>query len=511
MPGSAPARLRLTGISKRYAATMANDGIDLAVGPGEIHGLVGENGAGKTTLVKIICGLVQPDAGSIAWDGSPPRAMDPDTARSLGIAMVFQHFSLFETLTVTENVALGLRSRETLPALARRIAAVAARYGLGVSPSRHVHHLSVGERQRVEIIRCLLQDPKLLILDEPTSVLTPQEAEGLFAMLRRLAADGCSVLYISHKLEEVAALCRAATVLRAGRAVARCDPSRTSAAAMAELMVGRALTATRRAGRAPGPVRLSVSGLSLPAGTLFGTALDGIGFDLRAGEILGIAGVAGNGQSELLAALAGERRSAPGMVRLDGRDLGALGCAARRRHGLAFIPEERLGRGAVAEMSLADNVPLTRHAQGLSRHGFLRRGRIRDEARAVFQRFGVRAAGIDAPAASLSGGNMQKFIVGREIAFGPRVLLASHPTWGVDISAALAIRQELIDLAATGAAVLVVSEDLSELFELCDRIAVLHQGRLSPPCPTAAQTAAGIGQMMGGVSMGASPAAADAA
>ncbi|HEY0206538.1 MAG TPA: ATP-binding cassette domain-containing protein, partial [Acetobacteraceae bacterium] len=215
MPADPPLRLRLDGISKRLGATQANEGVTLAVAPGEIHALIGENGAGKSTLMRIICGLLRPDAGGIAWNGAEVPVMDPGTARRLGIAMVFQHFSLFETLTVVENVALGLRTREALPALARRITAVAARYGLAVSPGRHVHELSVGERQRVEIVRCLLQEPHLLILDEPTSVLTPQEADGLFATLRRLAAEGCSILYTSHKLEEVAALCSAATVLRA--------------------------------------------------------------------------------------------------------------------------------------------------------------------------------------------------------------------------------------------------------------------------------------------------------
>ena len=499
MPSDPLLRLRLDGISKRLGATQANDGVTLAVAPGEIHALIGENGAGKSTLMRIICGLLRPDAGRIAWNGADVPVMDPDTARRLGIAMVFQHFSLFETLTVAENVALGLRTREALPALARRITAVAARYGLAVSPGRHVHELSVGERQRVEIVRCLLQEPNLLILDEPTSVLTPQEADSLFATLRRLAAEGCSILYTSHKLEEVAALCSAATVLRAGRVVAHCDPSRTSPAELAELMVGRALPhPARRRGR-PGAPLLQVAGLNLPAADPFGTTLDGIGFELHAGEILGVAGVAGNGQSELLAALSGERRSAAGMVRLEGRDLGPLGPAARRRAGLAFIPEERLGRGAVAEMTLAENVLLTRHGPGLVSHGIIRTRRVREYAAGVFTRFGVAAAGIDAEARSLSGGNMQKFILGREVAAAPRVLLASHPTWGVDIGASLAIRQELIDLAAGGAGVLVVSEDLDELFGICDRIAVLHGGALVPPRPVAGLTAAAIGQSMGGM------------
>jgi len=493
-------RLQLAGISKRYASTQANDGIDLAIAPGMIHALLGENGAGKSTLVKIICGLVQPDAGSMTWEGRRLPALQPETARRLGIGMVFQHFSLFETLTVTENIALGLRTTEALPALATRVVATARAYGLAIDPGRHVHHLSVGERQRVEIVRCLLLEPRLLIMDEPTSVLAPQEVEDLFAMLRRLAAEGCSILYISHKLEEIAALCDGATVLRAGRVVAQCDPRVESPAAMAELMVGHSLPVTQRRSGAIGAARLTVARLSLPAQDPFGTTLQDISFEVRGGEILGIAGVAGNGQQELLAALAGERAAADDAIRIDGRPAGALGPAARRRHGMAFIPEERLGRGAVAELTLAENALLTRYYGGnLVRRGFVQTRRVRDYALGVFRRFGVVASGIDAEARSLSGGNMQKFIVGREIGANPRVLLASHPTWGVDIGAASSIRQELIDLAAAGAAVLVVSEDLAELFEICDRIAVLTGGRLVAARPVAELTARAIGQSMGGM------------
>ncbi len=492
-------RLELSGISKRYAATQANDAINLRVMPGEIHALLGENGAGKSTLVKVVCGLVAPDMGRIAWDGQPVAAMTPDLARRFGIGVVFQHFSLFETLTVAENIALGLRSKERLPALARRIAAVAERYGLAVDPGRHVHHLSVGERQRVEIVRCLLQEPRLLIMDEPTSVLTPQEVERLFVMLRRLAGEGCSILYISHKLEEIASLCHAATVLRGGRVVAQCDPRAESQASMASLMVGGSLPQMRRRAAAAGEDCLVVKQLTLPAEDPFGTALHDISFTLRAGEILGIAGVAGNGQKELLAALAGERRTAAGVVRIGGTPIGQLGPAARRRHGMAFIPEERLGRGAVAELTLAENGLLTCSGHGFVRRGFVRRGVVRNFAARVVERFNVKASGIDAAAASLSGGNMQKFIVGRETGFAPRALLASHPTWGVDVGAAVAIRQALADLAASGAGVLVVSEDLSELFEVCDRIAVLCAGRLVAARPVAALSAGAVGQSMGGM------------
>ncbi len=492
-------RLALSCITKRYGSVLANNGITLQVGRGELHALIGENGAGKSTLMKMVYGVVKPDAGEMLWEGAPVQIADPNAARALGIGMVFQHFSLFETLTVTENIALGLGSRQPLAELESEIRAVALQYGLAVDPRRPVHHLAVGERQRVEILRCLLARPKLLILDEPTSVLTPQEAEGLFDMLRRLAAEGCSVLYISHKLEEVRALCTAATVLRAGQVVARCDPRAESAESLAEMMMGEALHGRGRPlGKGDGTTLLAVAGLSLPPDEPFGTPLDNITLQLRAGEILGIAGVAGNGQKELLAALSGERQSPPGAVLLGGAPVGALGPAARRAQGLACIPEERLGRGAVAEFSLVENALLTRLDSTTAPRGLLAPAAMQALAARLIERFGVRCSGPGALGRSLSGGNMQKFIVGREIDAGPRVLLAAHPTWGVDIGAAIAIRQALLGLAATGAAVLVVSEDLDELMEIADRVAVLHAGRLSAPMPVAEATIEGIGLLMGG-------------
>jgi simple sugar transport system ATP-binding protein len=500
---SAP-RLELRGICKTYGTTRANVDIDLAVRPGEIHALLGENGAGKSTLVKIIYGLVQPDAGEMLWEGREVSITDPNAARAMGIGMVFQHFSLFEALTVAENIALGLGNRESPRALAPRILATAQRYGLAVDPQRHVHHLSVGERQRVEIVRCLLAAPRLFILDEPTSVLTPQEVEGLFAMLRRLAQEGSSVLYISHKLDEIKALCSAATVLRGGRVSGQCDPRVETPTAMAELMIGATLPASGRVTAArPGAACLEARGLSLPPDEPFGTALHDIRLELRAGEIVGIAGVAGNGQKELLAALSGERLAPRAeAVVIAGSPCGRMGAAARRALGLAFVPEERLGRGAVAEMSLAENALLTAGAGPMVRSGFIRFAALQGFAREIIARFRVKAAGIAAPASSLSGGNMQKFIIGREIGAAPRVLLAAHPTWGVDIGAALSIRQQIIALSDSGVGVLIVSEDLAELFEICDRIAVLSEGRLSVPLAVRQTTMDEIGLLMGGLHEG---------
>jgi ABC-type uncharacterized transport system ATPase subunit len=498
-------RLQLEGITKIYPTVVANDRIDLTVMPGEIHAVLGENGAGKSTLMKIIYGVVKPDAGTIRWNGNPVTIASPARARALGIGMVFQHFSLFDTLTVSENIALALEPGAAKMALDERIRDVSERYGLPLDPRRHVHSMSVGERQRVEIVRCLLQKPQLLIMDEPTSVLTPQAVERLFATLRRLAGEGCSILYISHKLDEIRALCQRATVLRAGKVTGECDPRQESSSGLARLMIGGELPHPRqRQSRTRGDGTLSVRALSLPADDPFGTDLIDIDLSVRGGEIVGIAGVSGNGQSELLAALSGERPVAEAKAILLNRvAVGRLDAAARRALGMAFVPEERLGRGAVPEMSLADNALLTAHRQGLTRRGFIRPEAVWAFAQATIARFSVKAPGPAAAARSLSGGNLQKYIVGREILQGPRVIIAAQPTWGVDVGAAALIRQALVDLRDEGVAVLVVSEELDELFEICDRLAVIARGRLSPPRPTREATAADIGLLMSGSFIGA--------
>jgi simple sugar transport system ATP-binding protein len=474
-------RLELRSVSKRYGDVLANDAVSLSVEPGEIHAVIGENGAGKTTLMKIIHGVVQPDHGALLWEGRPVHIANPAAAHRLGIGMVYQHFALFETVSVVDNIAVSLAGRFDRRALAARIASVGRRYELDVEPSRILHELSVGERQRVEILRCLLQDPQLLILDEPTSVLTPQAALRLFEVLRRLAAEGRSIVYISHKLDEIRALCSSATVLRAGRVVGRPDPRSTSAPELARLMVGASPPRVARApqARTSAPV-LELQRLTQEPRDPFGIRLAEITLDLHGGEVVGIAGVSGNGQRELVAALAGETSCARGMLLLDGRPIGALGVAARRVRGLALVPEERLGRGAAPNLSLADNGLLTGHRAGLVRRGFIRPHRVQRFARGIIDAFDVRCTGAGAAARSLSGGNLQKFIVGRELALAPRVLIVAQPTWGVDVAAAAFLRQRLVDLSRAGAAALVISEELEELLEICDRIAVLHAGRLTP-------------------------------
>ena len=491
-------RLALSGITKRYPAVVANDRVDLDVLPGEIHAVLGENGAGKSTLMKIIYGVVKPDAGTMRWEGSTVQVANPAQARRLGIGMVFQHFSLFDTLTVAENIRLAVDDTDakSLPA---RIREVSQRYGLPLDPRRHVHTMSVGERQRVEIVRCLLQKPRLLIMDEPTSVLTPQAVLSLFETLRTLAAEGCSILYISHKLDEIRALCHRATVLRAGKVTGQCDPGRETAASLARMMIGGDLPRPQHREATAGAPALVVDALDVRAVDPFGTTLRGISFVVHAGEIVGIAGVSGNGQKELLAALSGERtQSRRNAIVLCGKPAGRLGAAARRRRGLAFVPEERLGRGAVPEMSLAENALLTTRKGGLVRRGFIRGDAVRACATKIIAAFGVRTPDAQAAARSLSGGNLQKFIVGREISQQPKVLIAAQPTWGVDVGASAQIRQALIDLRDQGVAVLVVSEEVDELMEISDRLAVIAQGRLSEPTPVHATSAEEIGLLMAG-------------
>ena len=494
-----PPRLALRNISKQYPAVKANDHISLVVQPGEIHALLGENGAGKSTLMKIVFGAVQPDEGEIEVDGQRVRIDSPHDARQHGIAMVFQHFSLFDTLSAAENVWLGLESRETLAQVTERMQRKAAEYGLQVDASRPVYSLSVGERQRVEIVRALLSEPRLLILDEPTSVLTPAAVQSLFETLRLLAAQGCSILYISHKLDEIRVLCHHCTVLRGGRVTGAVDPRHQSNAELSTLMIGAEPPALVHRAIPPGAVALEVEGLGLAPESIHGVALEGVRLALRAGEVLGIAGVSGNGQQELLAALSGEdRRAAPGSIRLFGRDMARAGPAQRRRNGLHFVPEERLGRGAVPSHSLAANTLLTRR-RAVRAFGWIDVRATRALAADLIERFRIKAGGPDALAKSLSGGNLQKFLVAREIDAEPKVLIVAQPTWGVDVGAAAQIRGALLALRDAGCAVLVVSEELDELFELCDRMVVIARGRLSPSVPAREATVEQIGQWMAGI------------
>ncbi|WP_349364631.1 MAG: ABC transporter ATP-binding protein [Roseitalea porphyridii] len=503
--------LAVEGITKRFGALVANDAVDLDIVAGEIHALLGENGAGKSTLVKMLFGSLKPDGGRIVWRGQPVAIPSPSDARKLGIGMVFQHFSLFDSLTVAENVALSLEEDVALSTVADEARRLGEHYGLTLNPEALAGDLSVGERQRVEIIRCLLQKPELIILDEPTSVLTPQEAERLFETLEVLKAEGKAILYISHKLEEVKRLCERATVLRHGKVVAHCDPRRETASSLAAMMVGAEVEAVRRspadheAAMEGRKTVLAVHALDQPPLGPFSTPLRGIHLEVHAGEVFGIAGVAGNGQSELFEALSGEQLQAnANAVLIGGTSAGRLGPNGRRRLGAAFAPEERFGHAAVATMALTENILLSRHASDASayqsggRLGMLRRSALGRTLSRVVDAMDVRKSGDNPDAGTLSGGNLQKLILGREFDRRPHLFIVNQPTWGVDAGAAARIRQALMDAAGKGAAALVISQDLDELLEICDRIAVLHLGALSEPLDARTVTREQLGLLMGG-------------
>ena len=503
--------LEARNITKMFGDLAANADVTLKVAPGEIHALLGENGAGKSTLVKMIYGSLQPTSGELHWKGKRVTVPNPAAARELGVGMVFQHFSLFEALSVAENIALALPGALDLATLSEKITRVSKEYGLPLDPTALVADLSVGERQRIEIVRCLLQEPQLLIMDEPTAVLTPQEADQLFVTLNRLASEGCAVLYISHRLEEVKQLCHDSTILRHGKVVGNVDPQKETAASLARLMVGADVhSISARSTTASGPILIEASDLSLPADGPFGVSLKNIALDVKGGEIVAVAGVAGNGQSELFDALSGERPALTNDgVKLCGKDCGKTDIIGRRAMGAAFVPEERLGHGAVPGMTLSENVILTRYAaaKGLAKSGFLDRSVAHDINNRITQSFDVRKGKPDPEARALSGGNLQKFVVGREMDRKPQVLIINQPTWGVDAGAAALIRQAIIDLAQSGSAVLVISQDLDEIFEVADRIAVISRGEMSKAYQAGDISLEQIGLLMAGAhERGAQPA-----
>ncbi|MBX9818133.1 MAG: ABC transporter ATP-binding protein [Burkholderiaceae bacterium] len=510
-PPTAVPRLQLTGITKAYPGVIANSDVSLTVLPGQTHAVLGENGAGKSTLMKIIYGSIKPDAGQVLFNGKPANIRNPKEARALGISMVFQHFNLFDTITVAENVWLGLDKAQSLEQVTASITAKAAEYGLDIDPSRPVHTLSVGEMQRVEIIRALLTNPQLLILDEPTSVLTPQAVEKLFVVLKKLASQGCSILYISHKLHEIRELCNACTVLRGGKVTGVCNPAEESNASLSRLMIGAEPPQLEHRPQQAGSPVLTVNNLSLAREDQFGVDLNGISLTVHAGEVVAIAGVSGNGQKELLYALSGEDVRAPkGSVTMGKADVSSMHPGGRRKLGLHFVPEERLGRGAVPTLSLAQNMLLTRTESITAPKfagGWIRVRQLEDHAARIIKAFNVKANGPTAAARSLSGGNLQKFIVGREIDAAPKLFIVSQPTWGVDVGAAAQIRGEILALRDAGCAVLVVSEELDELFEVSDRLHVIARGRLSPSVPVAEATVEKIGEWMSGLWEGSGAAA----
>jgi simple sugar transport system ATP-binding protein len=486
-----PPVLRLSHVSKRFGPVVANDDISLELNRGEVLALLGENGAGKSTLMAILFGHYVADAGTVEVDGRVLPPGQPKAALAAGIGMVHQHFTLADNLSVLDNVMLGTEplwqpfSRRTAARV--RLLAMAQRFGLQVDPEARVGELSVGERQRVEILKALVrsgtggEQARILILDEPTAVLTPQETQGLFATLRQMVAGGLAVIFISHKLDEVLALAHRIAVLRGGRLVADLPAAGADREQLAEAMVGRRVAPPVRRAHAPGPVVCELPGTPLA---------------LRAGEIVAIAGVAGNGQQALAERLMG---LAPGAVVLGGRTL-ARSPRAFVEAGVARIPEDRHAVGVVGDLPLWENAVLEAHASpAFARAGFVRRAAARAHAAQIVQRFDVRGGGLDAPARALSGGNMQKLILGRALSQGElRLIVADQPTWGLDIGAVAYVHQRLLDAAAAGAAVLLISEDLDEIFALADRIAVMHAGRLTEAKPRAEWTQAAIGLAMAG-------------
>ena len=473
-------QLELQNITKSYGDLKANNDISLSIEPASIHALLGENGAGKSTLVKVIYGSLQADSGQMQWCGDAYTPKSPFEAREQGIAMVFQHFSLFESLSVAENIVLGLDGVVLDDDFTEQIIKYSKHYGLDINPQQVVGDLSVGARQRVEIIRCLMQNPKLLIMDEPTSVLTPQEVTDLFVTLRKLSEDGCAILYISHKLEEVRQICSKASILRGGKLVQNCNPQDHNKQELAEMMIGKKLIQLARSNITTGQDIFSINNLSRKSEDMFGVDLHDISLTIKEGSIVGIAGVAGNGQDELMQLLIGEVEAPTDTLVFKGEDIGRLNSHQRRQLSIFFIPEERLGHGAVPDMRLNENMLLSRPQQSeMTSYGVINWHNVEKLTQQVIDDFKVQTQSSKMQAKSLSGGNLQKFMVGRELIQNPELLIVSQPTWGVDAGSENNIHQSLIALADQGSAILIISQDLDEILTLCEQIHVLSEGKLS--------------------------------
>jgi simple sugar transport system ATP-binding protein len=504
MTAAAPPLVEMRGITKRFPGVVANRGIDFDVGAGEVHTLLGENGAGKSTLMRILYGLYRADEGEIRMNGEPVDITSPADAISHGIGMIHQHFMLVPTLTVAENVALGLPSPRRPFAdpegVSERIRELSSGYGLKLDPSAYVWQLSVGERQRVEIMKALYRNATLLILDEPTAVLTPQEVEDFFVILRQMVADGRGLVFISHKIREVLALSNRVTVLRDGATVGTVVPADVTRHDLARMMVGREVAPTERPTEPSGEeVRLIVEDLAV-LGDRGVDAVRGVSLEVRSGEIVGIAGVSGNGQRELAEAIAGLRAPSAGTIRLDGVSLGGRGAAHVRKAGLGYVPEERMRDGVIGDFTVAENLMLLDSRNpDYTRWGLQRFGVIRKHCRDLVSSFRIKTPRLETPTRNLSGGNAQKLILARELSGSPRALLAAQPTRGVDVGAAQYIHRKLIEQRAHGTAVLMISEDLDEIITLADRILVMYEGAVIGEVDPRATTMETLGLMMAGV------------
>ena len=504
---SPPPAVRMLGITKRFPGVVANENVHFEAAVGEVHALLGENGAGKTTLSNILTGLYRPDGGRIELYGEPVHFHSPRDALDAGICMVHQHFRLVEPFSVAENVVLGDHRGEGRrffvhpPAIERRVGELSRRYGLAVHPRARIWQLSVGEQQRVEILKALYREARILIMDEPTAVLTPQEADALFQTLRAMAEEGKTVIFISHKLNEVKAVADRVTVLRAGRTVATVPAAEATPRSLAALMVGREVDVARRQGRVEAPgerVVLALEGLCAH-GDRGGEALRDISLRLRSGEILAVAGVAGNGQRELAEAISGLRTPSGGTIRVGDRVLRPGDPRAAISNGLAHIPEDRLGTGLAPSLSISRNAALkTYRSPPVSRGPFLALKRMREVALALIQRYDVKAPGPETPARNLSGGNLQKLVLGREFEAKPAVIIAASPTRGLDVGAIETVHDYLRTAAAEGVGILLISEDLDEILALADRVLVMYEGSIAGEVDAGGASVEEIGFLMAG-------------
>lgn len=502
LQSSGPLAVQLRNVSKSFYGVKANDSVDFDLAWGEVHTLLGENGAGKSTLCSILAGLYRPDSGEFLIDGKPQNLKSPKDAFAAGVGMVYQHFRLVSNLTVAENLALGhdnIGLRISEKELESAAAELGEQYGLPVDPAARIWQLSVGEQQRVEILKLLYRNVKVLILDEPTAVLTPQEAEQLFTTMRQMAAEGRSVIFVSHKLHEVKAVSDRVTVLRGGKSVGVVATADAEPEDLARMMVGHDLVLTTREPRELfGDAVLSVQNLSVP-GDRGLEAVKGVSFDVRAGEVVGVAGVSGNGQRELAYGLVGLRSPTVGTVILDGQDVTALNVQDHIEAGIAYVPQSRLGMGLAPGLTTEDNLGLKAFRRPPFSNGpWLRAAAFKERGAELIEKYDIRGVRPGLPIRLLSGGNLQKALIAREVTLEPKVLIARSPTRGLDVGATDAVRNHVLSERDRGTGVLLISEDLDELLALSDRLIVMFDGRIVGEMPAEEATAEKLGLLMGG-------------
>jgi len=493
--------VEFNNVTKKFPRVTANNNVSFNINKSTVHALLGENGAGKSTLMKVLYGLLEPEEGHINFNNEILKINSPSEARKKGIGMVFQHFSLFESLTVRDNLILGIEENISYSKLQKQLEDISSKYNLPLDLEAPITSLSAGEKQRVEIVRILLQDPQLLIMDEPTSVLTPQEVESLFKTLNALVNEGRTILYITHKLEEVISLCNEVTIMRNGEVIDSCSTENQTAKSLATKMLGQKLEELKTDyTNIKDTINFKANKISCSFNDPFFTDLKNISFEVKEGEIFGIAGVAGNGQSELMDILIGENCSIDsGEILYKNTNIESFNPQKRRDLSIAFVPENRLGHSAVPELTLSENILLSQFPNNnFANHGILNKNFIEDHANEVIDNFNVVTPGSDAKASSLSGGNLQKFVIGREISSDPKLLIISHPTWGIDAGAEFSIRQALINLAKNGTSIIVLSQDIDELIEITHRMAVIYNGSLSKSFITKEIDITKLGLLMGG-------------